>query len=750
MAVSIQKMRHIVGLLGISVASYVFLSTEISWTAPRTATVIYSVLVYLCVTMTVAGINRMWTDPSLAHRFFTGGTGYASIIFAGAAVFYVFNDQVEAIHAITSGIFLNLVAFATTGLSMLGYAYFAKRSLLEQQRWNTIHVPVGIIGVGTVIFVICMYIARQPLDTLLFLIMGYIVGGVAVISYLTAALLVWRHGRTHATHDPHRIALSFLLLACSSLIHVSILPMPNRLWVVSVTFMAAAFIVAIVGTVYPFLRDIGVNDTIAYVTAISSSAVVILPLLVAHVITSRLFGILSINVPVTTLIHIGGAVLAMTMAYTVSHRARQGHASYNIPLTALFLLWMMTELIVALWRFLPGQEMQYESLNPYGWATLGSLLLLAIDVKRTLTPSSGKGGQRHWIFYVAVIGIFLISLLVSGLAEVSLASQFSASYTRALSVALLLSLSYLTLFMLLTLVLLLTGRSGGKFGVEELVIAAFSMWLVIVILKANFVTWSAGWWAAEGLLAAGIVLFPSLLIYLISKEVDRSIELTRHATIVPELVSQVVGTCFESAIDSLDTLSKRATIADSELALLARALSSISCANDLTRYMGYLITSDRLPPEVLEPTDMGGALEMAILRLREMRYLTGIEIEMHKERTEHLVMANALLTEAFIFLISVILNRLTTVKAIRTEIRAQSMDHTSYWNTRLYIQASPEVTLPTGELLERYMERQCTGASEFVFASRLISLFRGHTHISVNVDQGLQVILEVLLPTTEE
>ncbi|MCJ7817471.1 MAG: hypothetical protein MUP60_01355, partial [Candidatus Thorarchaeota archaeon] len=55
------------------------------WSTPNASISFYSVLAFLCVTMTASSAMKIRTDPAPTNRWFIAGTTYASIVFCGAA-----------------------------------------------------------------------------------------------------------------------------------------------------------------------------------------------------------------------------------------------------------------------------------------------------------------------------------------------------------------------------------------------------------------------------------------------------------------------------------------------------------------------------------------------------------------------------------------------------------------------------------------------------------------------------------------
>ncbi len=342
-AIALNHTRHIaLSLISLLSGLVVFLLSSPPWDTPGAATVYYSILAFLSITVTVCGRARIRTDPSPAHTLFVGGTQFASVIFGGAALFYLFNRDAPVTHLYTSGIFLNLVAFAITGVTMFLYAYFQNHPPSEKSfLYNRylLHLFV-IFTVG--LFVVLLIVSRIFLTASFFLLWGYVTGAIAVTTYMSAAYLLLKpRTRIADTHEPMRLALTFILLGAASTIHITLLPAPNSLWTLSILLTIVAFIYAIVSTGYQYLFDISVDEKIAYAIAVSISAIVIGPFLILQLIEGYIFMGTVVEIGAPLLIHIGGTIFAGSIAFSLFRKTRHRNVTFFAPLISILIFWTM-------------------------------------------------------------------------------------------------------------------------------------------------------------------------------------------------------------------------------------------------------------------------------------------------------------------------------------------------------------------------------------------------------------------------
>ena len=229
------------------------------WNTASAAISFYSVLAFLCVTMTASAATKIRTDPSPTNRWFIAGTTYAAIVFCGAAIFYSFVNEGPVAHTTAAGIFLNLVAFATTGIIIFVFSFIETHQIKKTSiLYHRLIYPI-LISTGSILFIVMLVITRIISDQTIFLYAGYITGFVSVVAYFGAAIQMYRLRKSDTVHDSFRLSLAFLLIAGASLNHIFILSNPSSLWIISMGLMGIVFIYANVATSYTFLLDVGVG-----------------------------------------------------------------------------------------------------------------------------------------------------------------------------------------------------------------------------------------------------------------------------------------------------------------------------------------------------------------------------------------------------------------------------------------------------------------------------------------------------------
>ncbi|TFH05052.1 MAG: hypothetical protein E4H14_13505, partial [Candidatus Thorarchaeota archaeon] len=549
------------------------------WSTPNAAISFYSVLAFLCVTMTASAATKIRTDPAPTNRWFIAGTSYASIVFCGAAVYYGFFNESPVAHSLSSGIFLNLFAFAITGIIMFVFSYVEsydvkKTSILYHERIT----PV-VVAVGSILFLIMLVATRVILDQFVFLIAGYIVGAVAVVTYLGAGYYMYQLKASDSVHDSFRLCIAFWLLAGASANHILILPYPSSLWIISMSLMGISFLYANVATSYTFLVNVGVQKNLAYGVTVFLSAIVVVPFVASRILAGVFLTSMFVEIGAKVIIHLAAAILAGASAYAFHDRIKYRPSPGQMWIIILLLYWTAAEIVLMASHILPGYSIEVETKVPYIFGAFASAIVIPMAVRRTLSPQKSKQRKLTQVYILTLI-FSIVAITAGEVVRIQFLSIFGLSAATAISTAIMLGLSYLSLFALLTYVLLLSSASGGKLSFNSLGAGLVSVWIVITILKANYDTWTIGWWSAEILMILAIIVFTFILVRMFIVESNRSVKREKRAIAFSKFLSEQIAVHQTAAIDALSSISMDTKTGNSVLGSVSNAMSDISRANE--------------------------------------------------------------------------------------------------------------------------------------------------------------------------
>ncbi len=738
------------GLIIMLVGVFFFMTSDPPWTTPRASTILYSVLAFLAVAIAASAANRIRINPSRANRMFAAGTTYAAVIFGGASVFYILSTEPLAAHARTAGVALNLVALATTSVYMLIFIHLANAKQNDDSVWNRpMTCPLAVV-LGLVAFGAMMVVSRAGMDKSVYLTIGYVMGAIALFSYGVAAVATLMRKRQVHDQDSYRLGLSFMFLAAAAGVDVYVMPSPSSFWLWSICFIAMAFILALVATAYPYLKDIGIQEGVAYTTSILISVIVIVPFLVTAFVDSYFPFDLIIDYGTTIVIHAGGAVLAASLSYVLFRRSRFKPKPHHQSIIMLFQVWAVAEVVLILTYLAPLLGIEVAPLVPFITGVAATLLLLTLAFRTTLRPPQ-KLHYPTLRYHFSAILLFILVIAGIGVARLSLSSMFPLLFNRSIDMSILLILSYFALSALITFILVLMASSGRDFALAGVSALYVTVWLVVSILKANFLIWTMGWWAADVLLAIFVAVFPLIMVRFYIQGAEKNVDFERRADIYSEYVSSRIIKHHQTAMDSLEVLSRKPHVSDEFLQSVSRALTELSTADELTRSLTAVLSADRFSPDTMEQFDLVKSILTAYEKLKARHPEIPEELALNRNTGECSVLGNSLLVDLFYNLLQGVASRIGGIES--TRIRIEGIDEEcSHFLVEIQLDLSTDEPTLKQELLTRYMEGHDPSAIEFAYAERLVELFGGQVSYDAfsEMKNHLSVVFSLILPGSQQ
>ncbi|MCF2137873.1 MAG: hypothetical protein K9W43_11635 [Candidatus Thorarchaeota archaeon] len=709
---------HWTSIIGIPImllAVYGFYLSGPPWNTARGAAAIYSVLAFLFVTLTASLGYLQRIDDSPAHIIYSMATGYSAVVFAGAAVFYTFQAQSIAIHTRSAGIFLNLVAFANAGLLVLGYAYRLQKAVAEDSRRYSKTTNSIIVFVLAGIFVMFMFIARSPLPEIYFLIGGYVAGAIATGSFLISALIFFQKRNEMQLPDPVRLSKSIVFISAASFVLVLILPGPSSIWVFSMGFMAIGLIYATVAVVHPYLLETGVKKRIAYFFAIGINLIVVLPFLVAYYIEGLVPGFVFIDIGFSTVNHIGLALLAGGSAYLLHSRSAKSPAPWRSPIVLLFIFWCVAEFAVGVSPFITSVYQNSETVVPYIIGAIVSTLLLTIAYGRTLVPKQDVNLQPTMTTYLSMVAISFLLLiggeLISSIGSVIIPIQ----YHTPLAAAFMLLFGYAALFALLNLSFALVGIYGGHLTIDSNLAGLNTVWIIGILLRANFTVWTAGWWMSELVFLGATMISILYLVKTYVEVIERRNDFESRMRIQKNILTSELLSRLNVSTEIIERLGTERMV-DKRLDLVSKSLSELSRAEDIVRYMNVILLGKKFAPEDLSNIGLAEMIQSVITQ-----EIYGVTPTIETIDDDCYIAANTLLIDAIKSLLKITILRVGTAKAI--EVVVQRDDDTTTCIADISMRIETENAVTKRDLISRYVQGPTIEATEISYAKRLIDLF---------------------------
>ena len=629
-------------------------------------------------------------------------------------------------------------------------AYLNQIELKDNSIWFHKFSPFGVLVGSFAVYAACFYLSETVQQESLFLISGYLIGGVALVAYFLAVIYFQKQPVGKFSHNPERLMISCIILATSTLVLMVILPAPSSLWLLTISLQAGAFIFIILATAYPFLVDVGIDPLMAYGYVISLLAFSLVPFVIAQYFEETVPIVYVRDLGATLLIHFGSAILFGVMAYLLYVESRKSLSWHYDPIIIALFAWSISELFVVISHFLPFYT-DVESFIPFITGSFIAVVLHTIAIHWILNPSEKERMPISFKTILLSLSLTIIAIIAGEFIRLQLISGVPGIYETNWGEIIMLTFSYMIVFNMVNFLMLMTTRKGGMPSIEFITTGSQALWIISLILKANFSDWTSGWWAAEIVILVGVMALPFVLTYLYSKETKETQTLLDRAILYTEFIAKDIESYLQEASDSTSTLCMDTALSDSKLENVSTVLTNISQAEELTRNIGALLKEERFAPENLEAIDLVDSVSFAFHRVVTMIYEKYIELRFEYETGKYFVKANGLLVILLYNLFNSIIKRIKSYSSFNILIHTLPEPETRY-QLEIAFQMPPEELVQNHDLFKRYLEGERLIPLDFGLVKRLLQLFGGNAHIQDldlhNTSSEIRILID--LPATEE
>ncbi|RDE11257.1 MAG: hypothetical protein C4K49_12015 [Candidatus Thorarchaeota archaeon] len=721
--------RTAVVLVLVAILSYLFLQSNPPWNTAGSGIAIHSVLAFLAVVASAAALGRTRIDPSPKHKIIVVALVYISAIHIGATLDYFYRIGTPVINITPADVLLDLVETTTVAVLLLLAYHMRGEDLKESSIWRK-RTATPLLLVAALAFYGLVYLIDQAMPSSATVTgSGYAIWLAGVAAYTLLIMILNRQRVDWSTHDPVRLTMSIASYAASSVILLFVLSEPSQLWILSVVFQAAGLIFMVIATGYPFLVDVGVKRWIAYTIVVALTIFLVGPFVATHLIENVLSFVSYVNKGVTVLIHLNAAVFTSVVGTILYFRSRSGTSWYHSPIVFLMFSWTIIESAIVISRFSDVYGDQYEPFVAYVIGGLISAVTLLVAVRRILAPPRGErptlSVRLHLAGYISVV----IVLILGEIIKAQLFQMDPGLFGSFVGETIMLCTGFVSAFALVSFVMLMAAATGGQYSVESLAVSTQSLWIISIILKANFTYWSAGWWTAEViLLAAGVLLYLTLT-YLYLDKNKEVLEFKSRTRVYSDVVGSDIVDQHVETLSLLSRMSEKTDMSESNRTLLSQAMMKISQADDLTRAMRGLVGGEPYPPKDLEPTDLVDCVKLAATRASKAMPDKRVEVKIDSETGKCFVSANGLLSDLFFSLLRGLVRRAKATLSITATTTALLQEPTPMWEIRMGTLAAKTEAKQTLDLFEHYLETDSSEGLDFALVRELTRLFLGRVHI---------------------
>ncbi len=737
-----------IGIIVVSTILWVFYLTGPPWDSPSGAAAIYSVLAFLTLILTVSVLNLQRIDDRPANAVLAGTTAAGFLILSGSTLANIVRAEGTAIHTRPEGVVLNLVALAYTGLMLVVYARHINTNYPEESSWwDSTKIVILVAGAGVAASVAATFAVMAGPPPEMIVLAGYVLGATSVLSYAFSAYDILRKRGEIGIVDGARLGIAAALMSGASAVHAILIQGPSSLWLLSMGLLAVAFVYTNIGVATPMLVEMGVSPFRAYMFSVMVQVVIVLPALGTYVINNYFPVTTYVNIPLSMILHLGGAFMAGAAVYFLYQRERRLLAHWHRPLALLFLFWSLAEATVAISPLLPGYNNE-ESVLPYLLGSVVTFLLLGATYRRTMAPGNvptAKWTRATIASYVVAIVALLAA--IEGLRLV-VGTLVPPATQSALESLVMLAFALLSLYPLLWMFYSMQVFYGGQLSFDAILAAFNTVWIVVTILRANFAAWTIGWWSSEVLLYSTAMIAVLHLVRSYVQEVRRRERLEQMIALERSMTLPPLTETLAALGDLVEAMGAEKSD-EARLEMSAKALSQLSRAQSILETSQIVVSDSVVPFESLETIDMVDLLKSII---RPQTH--GCMLVFENDITEWPVKTRPLIADTINGILSLILRRIGRITNVTVAIEpVQPSDKEGTCCTvRLDIEVEATNAREKGEMLLRYATGLTQEATRFTQAKLLIPALHAKVDFGVHAESEnrLLVTMTLALPMADE
>ncbi|MFW9768597.1 MAG: hypothetical protein ACFFEM_07220, partial [Candidatus Thorarchaeota archaeon] len=508
--------------------------------------------------------------------------------------------------------------------------------------------------------------------------MCWVLGGISVVSFVIAALLIPRITKEFFPVNIGYMVSAVLLLLVASVSTILNIADPSMNWEYAETLQMAAFLLLCVAFGVPFLRRSGYHRGIAYGIVIGLILMAYLPFMLTILLETMNLNLIieSSNFLAYSIIHVGAASLSLMLAILLYLYPKRKPIWNHVPLILIFILWGFLSILLAI--AFPIPSLRGELTTPIIVGSAITLALLIITVRWTVKPRPRR--ESPSLLNYTVHTVFFVILVVLGelLNQIVLNTEPGLVYSPYGAIVLL-GLNLVIMFALTYLIFLLAENSRGKPPVEMVVAFYLGLWILPNILKSYNETWRTAWWISEILLFVGLLIGPPLLIWLYVRAIRDEQESHKRAGLYADILMHDISNYNQMVMTTLELLGSEDLSNEQRKRLADDGFSAISFSEQLISNVRLLSETDQLDTTRLEPTNIVSTIVSALDTFTQRVGTDELKVEFKPETSQAIVMANDLLVHIFLNILYSALECRLRGEVVTIDLESIRKANEAYW-----------------------------------------------------------------------
>ncbi len=640
------------------------------WGSSLSITAFDSLLAFLAIASAAYVYGTYRRDPSAQNMIFFGALVTQGIIFIGSSVDSLLQSPESVIEKTPARVVSDIIEVAILAVMFLLAIILSNKRF--SSRANSALILLIIVGSLSFYGFTFLFLLVSLSEGLLITI-GSIGVLIAITAFLLTGIIVIRYQKESQKFDLILFLLSSAIFCLASIPLLLNLIFPSTIWTLSLTLQAGGFFALTMSVAVPWQTELGVSRWRADASIATLLLLAFTPFIVFVLAESAYPGSSFIFVGAYYLSHGEAAFLSGLIAVLVYAYSKRNPSPEYLPLILLFISWAYMELHLMLFTPIDMLIAGNERIPPYLIGSILSIILLFWATSSIVRPSNQKSMEYSlqkvilWICLVVSlvwVGELIIDLITWSLPEIG---------NTPLAASIVLVANLLAMFAFIYLEYLLTTKSRGWESAGVVTAGFLSLWIVRNILKAVFEAWTIGWWAAELLLLAGLVVGPVILGMLYLGSMFEAESSQRKATVYADLLGHDITNYLQAIQVALGIMNLDDATPDVKRKALEEAGLSLTRADHLIRNVRHLGQPSSIHSRNIAKMDLVASIRVALNQVIQISSPEEIEFFISIDEDKCYVYANDLLTDIFMNLFRNAIKYSKEKKRIDVEIKSATM-----------------------------------------------------------------------------
>ncbi|MGY5870781.1 MAG: ATP-binding protein [Candidatus Thorarchaeota archaeon] len=722
------------------ISSVIWFSAHLgTWDSENTLIAFYTLVAFLAMTAAsftlVQARVRVDTQQTLLHAPLIF---IATLNFISAATLLLEDYTIQALEVVS------VSAIAVVSVMILISAILFQRSIAEK-RSILVMIMIG-AGFGVLSLIIFILIPILPVNAYLAITIG--LGVFSELALILAGIFWSKPVKPFRNYDVNYVVAGFAIYSISWIPNSVSLLGYDSVRALGITLQVCGLILVLLGSALPYLQRIGLDRRSSYAIPLGLASVAIFPgfIIIFSLLFPEDFRIR--NAELYILIHFGAAILALIMAILLFRFNVNKKKPNIVPIIAIFLTWSAVELFLSLTALFFGIDFYVSKEIPLIVGSFTTLILIVFAVRYTRNPptiTTFSEILKRMLLGIApfVLGMTIVTVVVEEIIDAWLGYP-----ELPLGEILLLMAIQMVTYAYVYLAAILLNESKGKTSVEVLAIAFLSLWIVPLMTKSNFHSWTIGWWSSEILLFCGLLIGPAIIGLLYLSQMEKSEDSQKLATLYADILAHDISNYHQSIIISLGLLQMNALGESARDQVIDDANMQLQRADLLIKNVRRLGVARELRKGMFNPTDIVETILGAYYVASRVQNAQDFEFNINKDTGTCFTLANDLLVDVFINLIDNAIKYASEKRAIDVEIEEIKQNKSEMWKIRTIDYGKGIEPNRILKLFTRFMEGASGTGLGLSVIRTLVEIFDGSVEVSARVPEDFSkgTVFTVYLP----